>query len=59
MQILEKAAETGQTRQIQCFSTRFGGADGAILRERGGVSRVKGRCRGRKNVVQSSCKGGA
>ena len=26
---------------------------------KGGVSRVKGRCRGRENVVQSSCKGGA
>ena len=58
MQILEKAAETGQTGRIRCVPTRFGGADGAILRERG-VSRVKGRCRGRKNVVQSSCKGGA
>lgn len=41
MQILEKAAETGQTRQIQCFSTRFGGADGAILRERGCFAREK------------------
>ena len=26
---------------------------------KGGVSRVKGRCRGWKNVVQSSCKGGS
>lgn len=41
MQILEKAAETGQTRQIQCFSTRFGGADGAILRERGCFARER------------------
>lgn len=32
---MEKAAGTGQTRRIWCFSTRFGGSDGAILRERG------------------------
>ena len=32
---MEKAAGTGQTRRIRCFSIRFGGADGAILRERG------------------------
>lgn len=41
MQILEKAAETGQTRRIRCFLTRFGSADGAILRERGCFARER------------------
>lgn len=41
MQILEKAAETGQTGRIRCVPTRFGGADGAILRERGCFARER------------------
>ena len=41
MQILEKAAETGQTGRVWCFSARFGGADGAILRERGCFARER------------------
>ena len=58
MQILEKAAETGQTGRVWCFSARFGGADGAILRERGCFARER-QVQGAENVVQSSCKGGA
>ena len=38
---MEKAAGTGQTGRIQCVSTRFGGADGAILRERGCFARER------------------
>ena len=38
---MEKAAGTGQTRRIWCFSIRFGGADGAILRERGCFARER------------------
>lgn len=41
MQIMEKAEETGQTRRIRCFSTCFGGADEAILRERGCFARER------------------
>ena len=41
MQILEKAAGTGQTGRIQCVPTRFGSADGAILRERGCFARER------------------
>ena len=41
MQSMEKAAGTGQTGRIQCVPTRFGGADGAILRERGCFARER------------------
>lgn len=41
MQILEKAAGTGQTRRIRCVPAHFGGADGAILRERGCFARER------------------
>ena len=41
MQILEKAAGSGQTRRIQCVPIRFGSADGAILRERGCFARER------------------
>ena len=58
MQILEKAAETGQTRRFSAFRRALAAQMGQFC-VKGGVSRVKGRCRGRKNVVQSSCKGGA
>ena len=41
IQIMEKAAGSGQTGRIRCFSTRFGSADGAILRERGCFARER------------------
>ena len=41
IQIMEKAAGSGQTGRIRRFSTRFGSADGAILRERGCFARER------------------
>ena len=50
--------ETGRPDGFNAFRHALAAQMGQFC-VKGGVSRVKGRCRGRKNVVQSSCKGGA